>query len=107
MAYAEKQEVPLLVGNQRRFHPSIIAAKEFIAGGGIGTVITAQSTSWFPKSTAKLVTSIGQAPVIPLLNDLIDDLDVLRYLLGEVLEISGITTRGFLGIPFPHPWDAY
>ena len=37
----------------------------------------------------------------PLLNDLIDDLDVLRYLLGEVLEISGITTRGFLGNSVP------
>lgn len=103
VAYAKKQEVPLLVGNQRRFHPSIIAAKEFIAGGGIGTVITAQSTSWFPKSTAKLsdIDWTGRQGHIPLLNDLIDDLDVLRYLLGEVLEISGITTRKFLGNSVP------
>ena len=91
---AKKAAVPLLVGNQRRFHPSVIAAKEFIALGGIGTIIAAQSTSWFPKSEAKLsdIHWASRQGHIPILNDLIDDLDVLRYLLGEVLEISGITT---------------
>lgn len=94
VAEAKKASVPLLVGNHRRFHPSVVAAKEFINSGGIGTIIAAQSTSWFPKSEAKLsdIHWASRQGHIPILNDLIDDLDVLRYLLGEVLEISGITT---------------
>lgn len=94
VAAAKKAEVPLLVGNQRRFHPSVVAAKEFINSGGIGTIIAAQSTSWFPKSEAKLsdIHWASRQGHIPILYDLIDDLDVLRYLLGEVFEISGITT---------------
>jgi predicted dehydrogenase len=100
---AKKAAVPLLVGNQRRFHPSVIAAKEFIALGGIGTIIAAQSTSWFPKSEAKLsdIHWASRQGHIPILNDLIDDLDVLRYLLGEVLEISGITTSHIGGNAVP------
>jgi len=91
---AKKASVPLLVGNQRRFHPSVVAAKEFINSGCIGTIMAVQSTSWFPKSEAKLsdIHWASRQGHIPILNDLIDDLDVLRYLLGEVLEISGITT---------------
>lgn len=94
VAAAKKAEVPLLVGNQRRFHPSVVAAKEFINSGGIGTIIAAQSTSWVPKSEAKLsdIHWASRQGHIPILYDLIDDLDVLRYLLGEVFEISGITT---------------
>ena len=94
VAAAKKAEVPLLVGNQRRFHPSVVAAKEFINSGGIGTIIAAQSTSWFPKPEAKLsdIHWASRQGHIPILYDLIDDLDVLRYLLGEVFEISGITT---------------
>lgn len=96
---ATKAGVPLLVGNQRRFHPSVIAAKEFITGGGLGRIITAQATSWFPKSEAKLndINWTDRQGHIPILNDLIDDFDVLRYLLGEVLEISGITTSLLYG----------
>ena len=103
VAEAKKVAVPLLVGNQRRFHPSVIAAKEFINGGGIGTIIAAQSTSWFPKSEAKLsdIHWTSRQGHIPILNDLIDDLDVLRYLLGEVLEISGITTSRLGGNSVP------
>ncbi len=94
---------PLLVGNQRRFHPSVIAAKEFITSGGIGDVIKAQSVSWFPKSEAKLseIHWTSRQGHLPILNDLIDDLDLLRYLLGEVVEISGVTTSLLRGGSVP------
>lgn len=103
VAEAKKVMVPLLVGNHRRFHPSVIAAKEFITSGGIGTVITAQSTSWFPKSEAKLgdIHWESRQGHLSILNDLIDDLDVLRYLLGEVIEISGVTTSLLRGGSVP------
>lgn len=103
VAEAKKAAVPLLVGNQRRFHPSVIAAKEFIKSGGIGDVITAQSTSWFPKSETKVsdIRWASRQGHLPILNDLIDDLDVLRYLLGEVVEISGVTTSLLRGSSVP------
>ncbi len=102
VAEAKKASVPLLVGNQRRFHPSVIAAKEFIKSGGIGDVITAQSTSWFPKSEAKLsdIHWASRQGHIPILNDLIDDLDVCDIFWVK-FEISGVTTSHLDGSSVP------
>lgn len=97
---AEKHNVPLLVGHHRRHNPIISKVKELISAGEIGEVRALNCTCWFYKpdsyfENAPWRTKKGAGPISV---NLAHDIDLMRYLCGEVVQVQAQKTlakRGY------------
>ena len=97
---AEKHNVPLLVGHHRRHNPIISKVKELISAGEIGDVRALHCTCWFYKpdsyfENAPWRTKKGAGPISV---NLAHDIDLMRYLCGEVVQVQAQKTlakRGY------------
>lgn len=89
---AEASGVPVMVGHHRRFNPIIQAASEAIRAGLIGSVRTVHSTSWFYKPDYYFDSNPWrkESGAGPIAVNLVHDIDLMRYLCGE---ISGIQAQ--------------
>ncbi|MFI4925136.1 MAG: Gfo/Idh/MocA family protein, partial [Vicinamibacteria bacterium] len=96
---AKRANVVLLVGHHRRYHAQSAEAKRIVAGGRLGTLVGA-SVLWAtrkpdPYFAAAWRTTAGGGPI---LINLIHEIDMLRFLAGEIASVSGLTSsaqRGF------------
>ncbi|HEU0222202.1 MAG TPA: Gfo/Idh/MocA family oxidoreductase [Paracoccaceae bacterium] len=95
---AEAARVPLLVGHHRRHHPAAGAARSLIAAGAIGRLVGVEALWALRKPDAYFAgawrTSAGGGPV--LLN-LIHEIDLLRHLAGEIVEVAALTSAATRG----------
>ena len=86
---AEARGVPLLVGHHRRHNARIAAARQVIGEGRLGQVVAVQGQFWLYKPSdyfdATWRTRKGAGPVFI---NLIHDIDLLRHLCGEVVEVQ-------------------
>ncbi len=97
---AEKHNVTLLVGHHRRHNPIISKVKELISNGEIGEVRALHCTCWFYKpdsyfENAPWRTKKGAGPISV---NLAHDIDLMRYLCGEVVQVQAQKTlarRGY------------
>lgn len=96
---AEKAGVPLLVGHHRRHNPMIQRAKEIIAAGQLGRTVAAHSFFWIFKPDDYFdVAWRRQSGAGPVLVNLSHDIDLMRYLCGEVVAVQAMSSnmiRGF------------
>ena len=96
---AEQASVPVLVGHHRRHNPLIQEAKRRIDSGAIGRVVAVHGMFWLYKPDDYYnVAWRSQPGAGPILINLIHDVDLLRYLCGEVASVQAIKsnrTRGF------------
>ncbi len=100
LAVSEANGIPILVGHHRRHNPLIQKAKALIDDGEIGTLRAAQATCWFYKpddyfAQAPWRTKKGAGPISV---NLVHDIDLLRYLCGEVVSVQAQAApalRGF------------
>ena len=96
---AERAGVPLLVGHHRRYNPAAAAAKRLLDDGVLGRLVGI-STIWCmckPDSYYKAAWR-RQPGGGPVLTNLIHEIDLLRYLAGDITEVAGFTgnaVRGF------------
>ena len=96
---ANDAAIPLLVGHHRRYHPRIRRLGELVHGGAIGRLIGV-SLLWTVKKPDDYYdvlwrTRAGGGPV---LTNLIHEIDSLRYVCGEIVNVYAATssaTRGF------------
>lgn len=94
VAAAERAGVPLLVGHHRRHNPLIQVAKRAIDAGRIGAVVAVQGTCWFRKDDAYFdVAWHREKGAGPVLTNLIHDVDLLRYLCGEVQAVQAMLSH--------------
>jgi len=95
---AEQAGIPLLVGHHRRHNPLIREAKKAIDDGRLGRIVSVQGTCWFFKPDeyfeAAWRREKGAGPVF--LN-LIHDVDLLRYLCGEVVAVQAMESNALRG----------
>lgn len=92
---AERHDVPVLIGHQRRHSPDIRAAKQVIADGALGDLVGANGMTVFDKPSDYFnVEWRRRAGGGVLLINLIHDIDVLRYLVGEIDSIRAFTSNG-------------
>jgi predicted dehydrogenase len=97
---AEKAKVPLLVGHHRRHNPLIQKAREVIDAGEIGQIRSVHANCWFYKpdyyfDEAPWRKRKGAGPISV---NLVHDVDLIRYLCGEVVSVqaqAAPSTRGF------------
>jgi predicted dehydrogenase len=98
-AAASKSGSSVLVGFQMRFHPGLQKAAELIASGDLGVPLSAHAhwgeylPAWHPWEDYRKAYSargdLGGGVVLTLSHPF----DYLRWLLGEVADIQGKTTR--------------
>lgn len=95
---AEKAGVALLTGHHRRYNPMIRKAKEIIASGRLGRVLALHGHFWLMKPDeyfeAGWRREKGAGPV--LLN-LVHDVDLFRYLCGEIVCVQAQTSNAVRG----------
>jgi predicted dehydrogenase len=91
---AELAGVPLLTGHHRRHNPLIQRAKEVIEAGRLGRIISVQGTCWFFKPDSYFDPAWRrQKGAGPVFLNLIHDVDLLRYLCGEVVAVQAAESR--------------
>jgi predicted dehydrogenase len=91
---AARAGVPVLVGHHRRHNPIIARARELIAGGRLGRVLTATVLCNLCKPDTYFdVAWRRQKGGGPVLINLIHEIDLLRHLLGEITSVQALTAH--------------
>ncbi|MGE4482249.1 Gfo/Idh/MocA family protein [Acidocella sp.] len=95
---AREKDVPLLVGHFRRHNPVLRAAKEVLARGGLGRLVSVNADVTVckpePYFNVEWRTRPGGGPV---LINLVHDIDALRYLCGEIESVQAIASHAARG----------
>jgi predicted dehydrogenase len=95
---AEAAGVPLLVGHHRRHNPMIQAAKATVASGRLGQLVSVHGFFWLMKPDSYFdIVWRREAGAGPILTNLIHDIDLLRYLCGEVEMVQALTSNAVRG----------
>ena len=90
--------IPVLVGHHRRHNPILQKAKTLIADGRLGQVVSANVMAHFYKPASYFdLAWRRQAGGGPVLINLIHDIDMLLYLLGDVQAVQGHLSSGVRG----------
>jgi predicted dehydrogenase len=94
-----RTSVPVLVGHHRRHNPINRRARDILQSGQLGRVVTANVMATFLKPDAYFdVAWRREKGGGPILINLIHEIDMLRFLLGEIESIQAIgsnAVRGF------------
>jgi predicted dehydrogenase len=90
--------LPVLVGHQRRHNPIVLRAKEMIDSGALGrpVCVTAMST-WLKPADYFDTRWRREKGGGPILINLIHDVDLLRFLLGDVDSVQAATSNAIRG----------
>ena len=90
--------VPLLVGHHRRYNPIIRKAKELIEAGCLGRIVSINALFWIYKPDEYYEVSWRrQKGAGPILTNLIHDIDLMRYLCGDVFNVQAQETAATRG----------
>lgn len=98
---AETAGVPLLVGHHRRHSPLVRAARRVVAEGTLGPVVAVQGSALFAKpehyfEAAPWRRRPGGGPI---LINLIHEVDALRAICGDIVEVQAISANATRGFP--------
>jgi len=95
----QRTGVPVLVGHHRRHNPINRRAREIVQSGRLGQVVTASVMATFLKPDAYFDAAWRrQQGGGPILINLIHEIDMLRFLLGEIESVQAMRSsavRGF------------
>ncbi|WP_099203870.1 Gfo/Idh/MocA family protein [Scatolibacter rhodanostii] len=95
----KEAKVPVLVGQHRRYNPFVNAAKQTIDSGELGKLTVASFHYMIYKEDAYFdVEWRRKKGAGPILVNLVHDVDLLRYLIGEVDAVQALSSsaaRGF------------
>jgi len=95
---SRRRGVPVLVGHHRRHNPLIASAQGMIADGVLGRLINVTALWQLQKPDSYFDTPWRREPGAGfLLTNLIHDLDLLRYLCGEVVQVQAFTRNDVRG----------
>lgn len=97
---AEQAGVPLLVGHHRRHNPIIHAAKAAIDDGKLGQIVAVHGMFWLFKPDDYFEADWRRQPGAgPIFVNLIHDIDLLAWLVGEIVEVEAKTSNAIRGHP--------
>ena len=96
---ARAADIPIQVGHHRRHYPPIRRAREFIDEGRLGKLRAVQATCWLYKpddyfDEAPWRKAAGAGPIFV---NLIHDIDLIRYLCGDVVSVQAQATPSVRG----------
>ena len=93
----ETAGVNCLVGHHRRYHPSVRWLKGALAAGVIGTPVTSSLIWGMKKPDSYFMGNWRAADGSPVMINLIHDLDLLRFVLGEVEDVKALAGASLRG----------
>ena len=88
----EKFGVQCLVGHHRRYHPSIAKLKQQIAEGVLGIPVNSALIWAMRKPDSYFEGNWRQSDGSPVMINLIHDIDLMRYVLGDIVDVSGFAS---------------
>jgi predicted dehydrogenase len=95
---AERQSVPLLVGHHRRHNPMIQRAKAEIDSDRLGQIVSVHGMFWLIKPDDYFgVPWRREKGAGPIFLNLIHDVDLLRYLCGEIVAVQAAQSNRVRG----------
>ncbi len=90
--------VPVLVGHHRRHNPINRRAREIVASGRLGRLVAANVMATFLKPDPYFdVAWRRQKGGGPILINLIHEIDMLRFLVGEIASVQSVTSNAVRG----------
>ncbi len=92
------REVPLLVGHHRRHHPFVQKTKELLADGTLGDLVAVNGI-WSVRKPDAYFKGNWRAGAAgsPVSINLVHDLDLLRFMVGDVVDVTGILSQHIRG----------
>ncbi|MEF0942699.1 Gfo/Idh/MocA family protein [Rhizobium sp. BR 362] len=88
---ADAAGVPILIGHHRRYNPIIGEAKRILESGRLGTILVAHGSFWAAKPADYFKIEWRRQPGAgPAFINLIHDVDLFRFLLGEVESVHAM-----------------
>ncbi|SMG56041.1 Gfo/Idh/MocA family protein [Paraburkholderia susongensis] len=95
---AAQARVPLLVGHHRRHNPIIRAARSLVQDGQLGRLVCATVLATFLKPDAYFDETWRRTKAAgPVLINLIHEIDLLRFVCGEIACIQAVTSNSIRG----------
>ncbi|MDW4497379.1 Gfo/Idh/MocA family oxidoreductase [Sulfitobacter sp. D35] len=96
----EAAGVAVLTGHHRRHLPVVSAARERIERGALGRIVAAHAMFWLAKPDSYFETPWRRAAGAgPTFMNLIHDIDMLRFLLGDVVQVQAVQSNAVRGNP--------
>lgn len=92
-----KAGVQSLVGHHRRYHARVQALRAALAEGTIGEVVTATLIWAMRKPDAYFEGNWRTAGGSPVMINLVHDIDLLRFVVGEISGTAALAGRGLRG----------
>lgn len=95
---AGRAGVPLLAGHHRRHNPLVAEAKRAVDAGRLGRVVAVHATCWFHKPPEYFDPAWRRAAGAgPVLTNLVHDMDLLRHLCGDVVQVQAMDSNALRG----------
>jgi predicted dehydrogenase len=96
----ERSDVPVLVGHDRRYSAVLEVAQELVRSGALGALVAVQGSALFHKPAAYFADAPHrhQRGAGPILSNMVHEIDNLRLLAGEIVEVQAFVSnarRGF------------
>ncbi|MCL6283258.1 Gfo/Idh/MocA family oxidoreductase [Ruegeria sp. 2012CJ41-6] len=86
---AARAGVRCLVGHHRRYHPAVDVLREVVGSGAIGDPISS-TLIWSVRKPEDYFSALWrQSEGSPVMINLVHDIDLLRFVLGEITDICG------------------
>lgn len=97
-AASKSAGVPVLVGHHRRHNPIIARAREMVTSGALGRLTNATVLYSFFKHDAYFdITWRREAGGGPILINLIHEIDLIRFVCGEIASVQAVTSNAVRG----------
>lgn len=98
VAASERTGIPLAVGHHRRHNPMIQHARRIVEEGRLGRLVAVHSFFWLMKPDDYFdVPWRREAGAGPVLINLSHDIDLLRYLCGEIIAVQAMDSHVIRG----------
>jgi predicted dehydrogenase len=96
---ADAAGLPVLVGHHRRHNPIIRRARQLLRDGALGRLVSATVMATMLKPDAYFDTAWRRDPAGggPVLINLIHEIDLLRFLYGEISVVEALTSNAVRG----------
>lgn len=97
---AQRAGVPLLVGHHRRHNPIVVAARDAVRSGRLGRLTTVTALWTLRKSDDYYDVAWRRQPGGgPVLTNLIHDIDLLRFVCGDIESVQALVSTSGRGLP--------
>jgi predicted dehydrogenase len=97
-AAAEDAGVALLVGHHRRYNPRAQRARSLVREGGLGRLVAVNVTWCVKKPEPYFEATLKRRPGGgPILINLIHEIDLLRFVCGEIAEVQALGSNAIRG----------